>query len=272
MAVVPARVYKPKDKSLVEGAVKIAYRRIYAKLKQSQYTSLESLNKEIQENQELHNNMAFQGRSYSRRQQFEEMEKGSLQALPQLRFEFFKIAFVTVMKNSHVHLGCDKHYYSVPHAQIGKKVKLFYSRSRVQIFYRYDLIAEHERIRSPHNYTTVASHLPEGHRHQMEWNPEKFLSQAHTIHADVELYIREVLARKPHPEQAYRACQGILSFAKRVGHQRLIGACRRAHEAGWYNYKTIESILQKGLDKELSEDQNAPMPVHENIRGNNYYQ
>jgi transposase len=272
MAAVPARAYKPKDKALVEGAVKIAYRRIYAKLKEEHYVGLEALNKAIRENQELHNNTAFQGRTYSRRQQFEEMEKMSLQPLPRLRFELFKITHVTVMKNSHVHLSPDKHYYSVPHSHIGKKVKLFYSRSLVQVYYRYELIAQHERIKSPHNYTTISQHMPESHRHQMEWNPEKFLSQARAIHADVELYINMVLEKKPHPEQAYKACQGILSFAKRVGPNRLVKACQRAHEVGWYNYKTIESILQKGLDRELSENEVVTMPAHTNIRGKQYYQ
>ena len=272
MTVIPARAYKPKDKALVEGAVKIAYRRIYAKLKEEHYVGLEALNTAIQENQELHNNTAFQGRTYSRRQQFEEMEKASLQALPALRFELFKITYVTVMRNSHVHLSPDKHYYSVPHSHIGKKVKLFYSRSLVQVFYRYELLAQHDRIKSPHNYTTLVQHMPESHRAQMEWNPEKFLSQARTIHPDVELYIKQVLDKKAHPEQAYKACQGILSFAKRVGSGRLIKACQRAHEVGWYNYKTIESILQKGLDRELSENEAASMPSHTNIRGKQYYQ
>lgn len=272
MAVIPARAYKPKDKSLVEGAVKIAYRRIYAKLKDQHYVGLEALNKAMWENQEIHNNTAFQGRTYSRRQQFEEMEKTSLQPLPAMRFEMFKITYVTVMKNSHVHLSTDKHYYSVPHAYIGKKIKLFYSRSLVQIYYKYELLAQHQRIKSPHNYTTVAEHMPESHRHQMEWNPEKFLSQARAIHGDVEIYIKNILDKKPHPEQAYKSCQGILSFAKRVGSERLIKACQRAHEVGWYNYKTIESILQKGLDKELTEEASVSMPAHSNIRGKNYYQ
>jgi transposase len=272
MAVNPARAYKPKDKALVEGAVKISYRRIYALLGEELPTSLEQLNQKMKEHLETHNNKLFQGRTYSRRQQFEEMEKANLQPLTERRFEMFSSAHVTVMKNSHVSLTRDKHYYSVPHAYIGKKVKLLYSKSIIQIYYKYEIIAEHQRIKSPHNYTTVAQHMPQAYQNQMDWNPEKFLGQAREIHPDVEDYIQQVLLKKPHPEQAYKSCQGILSFAKRVGNQRLIKACQRAREVGWYNYKTIENILQKGLDRQSHEDSAIEMPKHENIRGKDYYQ
>jgi len=81
-----------------------------------------------------------------------------------------------------------------------------------------------------------------------------------------------VLAKKAHPEQAYKACQGILSFASRVGKERLIRACRRAHEIGYYNYPIIDDILKKNLDAIEEEPLPEKMPVHENIRGGNYYQ
>lgn len=89
---------------------------------------------------------------------------------------------------------------------------------------------------------------------------------------EVENFIREVLARKTHPEQAYKSCMGILSFAKRVGHLRLINACRRAHQIGYYNYRTIEEILKKHLDKYEEDPVPVTMPVHDNIRGGTYYQ
>jgi transposase len=271
MAVIPARAYKPKDKALVEGAVKIAYRRIYALLGEGLHTGIDQLNAAMKEHLETHNNKMFQGRNYSRRQQFDELEKTNLQPLTERRFEMFSSTNVTAMKNSHVCLTSDKHYYSVPHSFIGKKVKLLYSRSIIQVFCKYELIAEHKRIKSPHNYTTLTEHMPPAYQNQMEWNPDKFLNQAREIHPDVELYIQQVLLKKPHPEQAYKSCQGILSFAKRVGIERLAKACQRAHEVGWYNYKTIETILQKGLDSQSVDEKPLSMPKHENIRGKDYY-
>ena len=133
-------------------------------------------------------------------------------------------------------------------------------------------MATHKRIRSPHNYTTDPSHLSAQHRYVTEWSPAFFMEKAKVIDPVVEYYISQVLAKKQHPEQAYKSCMGILSFAKRVGNVRLINACKRAHEIGYYNYKMIEDILKKNLDKYDEEPEPAPMPAHNNIRGSNYYQ
>ena len=273
MTVLPARAYKPKDKALVEGAVKIAYIRIFASLPQKLPTSLIELNERIHALLETHNRMSFKGRNYSRQEQFDELEKITLQPLPEKRFELRSSSVATVMKNGHVCLSADKHYYSVPYGYISKKVRVLYSKSIVEFFYKYERIASHGRIRSAHNYTTDPLHMATQHQVLAEWNPDYFLAQARSISKEVEFYIAQVLHKKPHPEQAYKSCQGILSFAKRVGHERLIKACQRAHAYGLYHFRAIDDILQRRLDLfDLEEDRQLPMPDHENIRGKNYYQ
>ena len=112
------------------------------------------------------------------------------------------------------------------------------------------------------------------HQFVSDWTPERFLNWASGIHEDVHLYILKILDRKQHPEQAYKSCVGILSFAKKVGNDRLIKACQRALGYGIYNYKTIQTILEKGMDNydEAEENKQLEMPLHENIRGEEYYQ
>ena len=273
MAVVPARAYKPKDKALVEGAVKIIYNRIYTNLHEQIFTLLPQLNEAICLHLQNHNQINFQGRKYSRQQQFDEMEKQALHPLPAMRFEMRKQVMVTVMVNGHVSLHCDKHYYSVPYGFIGKKVKVFYSKSKIEIFHKYKLIASHARIKSPHTYTTDRAHMASQHQYMTERNPAWYIEEGRKIHSDVALYIEQVLLHKAYPEQGYRSCQGILGFAKRqsIGPERLTRACRRAHEVGYYNFKIIESILQKNLDQYEVEEQPSQMPLHDNIRGKEYY-
>jgi transposase len=273
-AILPARSYRPRDKALVENAVKLVYTRIYAKISATTYHTLPALNIAIGTALEEHNNALLKGRNYSRRGQFEEVERAVLMPLPPLRYELKKSLYATVAKNGHVALSEDKHYYSVPYRFIGKKVKLLYSRHSVEIYYNYQRIALHERLKVPYHYTTDKEHLASTHRFVAEWTPEKFLSWAEKIHPDVKLYITEVLQLKQHPEQAYKSCVGILSFAKKVGTERLSKACRRALEYGAYNYKTIQAILEKELDKKeaLGETDQLQMPLHDNIRGENYYQ
>jgi len=273
-AVLPARVYRPRDKSLVEGMVKIVYNRIYTQLSSHTYFTLESLNAAIREALEQLNNAPFKGRNYSRRQQFNEVEKETLQPLPVYRYEFKLQHIVTVMKNGHVCLAADKHYYSVPYRFIGKKVKLQYTAAAVEIYYKYEQIASHQRQYRKYHYTTTDEHLASAHRYLSEWTPEKFIEQAKAIDEEVAEYILHVIENKPHPEQAYKSCTGILSLARKVGNTRLTMACRRANNYGVYNYPIIVQILEKKLDALTEEEQQdaQAMPQHQNIRGSDYYQ
>src|SRR5208282_4169593 len=149
---------------------------------------------------------------------------------------------VQVLKNSHVHVHKDKHYYSVPYRYIGEKVKIICTGSTVNIYYKTERIAVHSRDFRPYKYTTTKEHLPSTHQFVADWNPTKFIKWAASIHADVEQYIKKVLDSNAYPEQTYRSCVGILSMEKKVGTERLIAACRRADYFNAYNYKVIFNI------------------------------
>ena len=130
--------------------------------------------------------------------------------------------YVTVMKNSHIHLSDDKHYYSIPYRFIGKKVKMVYSTSQVSVYYNKERIAFHKRDVRQFVYTTIKEHLPSAHQFVSDWNPDKFLSWAARIDPKVKQYITRILESKTYPEQAYRSCVGILSQEKKVWKQRLV--------------------------------------------------
>jgi transposase len=271
--ILPARVYKPRDKSLVEGAVKILYTRIYSQLHNQDFFDLDSLNKAILSLLEKHNLSNLTGKSYSRKQLFDELEADELALLPQQRYEIRKQAIVTVMNNGHVLLGEDKHYYSVPYIHIRKKVKILYTEKSVEIFLGYNRIAVHPRIKSPFNYSTITGHLASTHQFITEWTPPRFIEWAASIDKDVELLIINILNKKQHPEQAYKSCMGVLSLPKKYGKERLIKACSKALEYGIYNYKIVQTILEKGLDQTPDDESNKnELPNHENIRGSEYYQ
>lgn len=271
MSVLPARAYKPKDKALVEGAVKLAYRKIYAALPTTIPVGLDALNAELRHLLENYNRHAFSGRDYSRRDQFLEIESETLQALPSDRFELRRSLQASVLKNGHINLAPDKHYYSVPYAYIGRKVRVFYNNNRVEIFYRHQQIAEHQRVRTAYQYTSAPDHLASHHRVISEWSPQYFLEKGRSISPIVEAYIQKVLDRRKYPEQAFKSCRGILSFARRLGEKRLIAACKRADAFGMYTYRGIEDILNKGFDQQDSDDQQNTMPKHKNVRGKDYF-
>jgi transposase len=273
--ILPARAYKPKDKALVESAIRIIYTRVYAVLRDEKFYCIDDLNKAIGIAVEEHNNQILTGKDYSRRQQFENVEKQALLPLPLLRYELKKQVITTVGKHGHVCLSQDKHYYSVPYRLIGKRVKVMYTRYNVEIFYEYERIALHLRLRqNPYEYTTDKEHLHPNHQFIIETGPERFLSQAEGIHKDVKRYILKIIETNTrHQEHTNRICLGVLSFAKKVGNERLTKACQCALGFGIYNYRIIKKILREELDKGEVEKNDAyiNMPQHDNIRGNEYY-
>ena len=272
MYVYPARSRAPQDKALVEKAVSIVYNRIYAPIRNRTFFSIDELNETIWYLLDPLNEINFQGKPYNRNDLFEKEEKHLLSPLPHNSFEIHDSVRVTVMKNSHVLLGKDKHYYSVPFRHIGKRVKLVYGNRTVSIYSEGERIAFHKRDPFPYKYTTNPDHLPSTHRFVADWSPEKFLSWAASIDKDVEVYIQGIFDRNPYPEIAYRSCSGILSLARKKGKDRLINACRRGLDYQSFGYRIILNILQKELDKEPYEEVTQQiLPLHENIRGADYY-
>lgn len=271
----PTRSYKPRDKAWVENVIRTIYTRVYAPLRNREFHSLLELNHAIKEQLKKHNNQPFQKQDVSRRERFEKQEQEHLSPLPQSRYEHKQFRWQTAMKNSHVHLKEDKHYYSIPFRYIGRKVKVVFTQSYVAVYHSHQRIAFHKRDFRAFRYSTRKEHLPSHHRFVLDWCPEKFLGWAAGISPEVKAYIQVILDSTAYPEQAYKSCVGILGLAKKVGSQRLAEACKRAAFFQAYSYKTIKGILNSGLEKQqpkTPEQIQLQLPEHENIRGAECYQ
>jgi transposase len=271
----PTRTYKPKDKALVESAVKISYTTIFSKIDCKVYHDLAAVNNDILTHLAVHNNAKLTGENYSRMEQFIEFEKQILQPLNPYLFEPMTTQLSTVNKYGHVLLSIDKRYYSVPYKLIGKRLKIKYTKAKLVVYDNNEIVANHDRyIGKGLKYITTQDHLATQHKYAADWNPQKFMATASAISAIVAQYIAKILAREVYPEQSYKSCSGVLSFAKRVGHNRLTNACKRADSYGIYNYGIIDQILRSKADEILMEDEisDTDMPLHENVRGAEYYE
>ena len=270
MAVIPTRVAKPKDKPLVEGLVRILYSRIYAPLRNQTFYSLNEINLAVAQLLEKHNNAMFSHRNESRREVFESSEKQHLRPLPVNAFEMKFYRTATVQKNSHVLLGQDKHYYSVPMRYIGKQVSVIYTANEVNIYFEGQRIAYHKRNRQMHKYTTIADHLPSTHRYMLGLSPEGFIQWGHSIAEEVAEFMEKLIQSKNHPEQAYKSCQGLQSLARKLGKEKLLIACRTGLELKVYNYMFIKNTMENRQENCLTPI--PTLPFHENIRGPQAYQ
>jgi transposase len=271
VAVVPARARKPKDKSQVENAVKLTYKDIFTRIDSLHCPDLKSLNAAIRSALEVHNNGSFTGRNYSRRSYFEDAEKEVLSPLNPIRYQIKKHQMATVGKDGYIRLGEDVHFYSVPSIYIGKKLKISYTASDVEIFEGYNRVANHTRNRTPYRHTTEPEHLSPKHKAVLDWSPENFLKEASEIHEDVEHYIRKVLEINHYIDKSNKICSGILALARKVNTSRLAAACRLAAGYGRYSFLEIQDILKTKSELIELPEETADIPEHENIRGKEYY-
>jgi transposase len=85
--------------------------------------------------------------------------------------------------------------------------------------------------------------------------------------------VTHILESRPHPEQGYRACLGILRQSKPYGSERLEAACAKALAVGATSYRSVVSILKAGLDRQpLAPPERDEVSLdHPNIRGPGYY-
>ena len=272
-SIMPARALKPKDKSLVEGAVNITYTRIHAVLRDKEFYCITELNLAIKELLLIYNQTPFQKKQHSRTSLFLEIEKEALKPLPLEKYELRDYKMATVQKNCHVFYSVDKNYYSVPNAYIGKKVKMILTQSVVEIYHNQARIALHPRSRKGYHYVTLKEHMPVNHTYNADWSSEYFITWAQKIGTSTKECIEKTLDKKQYPEQNYKSCMGILSMAAKIGKERLNNACKRALSYDAVSYNSIKNILERGLDKE--EEQldlfNVSISNHDNIRGSKYY-
>lgn len=113
---------------------------------------------------------------------------------------------------------------------------------------------------------------PEAHKKYYEWTPSRIITWAAQTGPETASLIENILSSRPHPEQAYRSCLGVISLGKKFTPERLEAACRRAVHIKAYSYKSVKSILKTGLDKHPITKQKEVTPIeHENIRGDSYY-
>jgi transposase len=147
----------------------------------------------------------------------------------------------------------------------------------VEIFHQGDRIAIHLRGSGDGKHTTAQDHMPSSHRRYADWTLEKILREARGVGASTEMFCQLVLDKKPHPEQGFRTCMGVVRLSKMVGVQRLEAACLRALQVGALNYGSVKSILDNRLEghpapRRRSEGESVQSAVpHANIRGSSYY-
>jgi transposase len=272
ITVLPARVAKPKDKALVENQVKVIYTRVFARLRKQQFFDLISLNEAVLEKGRRHNQTRMQKKPYCREERFLSVEKKQLGPLPTEGYELKYYRELKVAMNNHIYLTIDKHYYSVPFRWTGERVKVIYTRSMVRIYIRGEMIAIHPRDYTPGGYSTIIEHLCSHHQHYLQRSPAYYMQRAEKISGPLLQLIQYLFDGGRPPEQNYRTCDGLLSIYRKTTPEIFNHACQMAIDYKCYSYKYILKMVEKIQKHGLQEiEKSVPLPIHENIRGRDYY-
>lgn len=264
VAILPARVRKPRDKAKVETAVQIVERALMPALLAQTFFSLADLNAEIRTRVAALNAKPFQKLPGSRDLAFAE-ERAHLRALPPRPYEYAAWSRHTVTPDYHVEV--QKHRYSVPHAHIGAVVQVRISTRMIEIFREGRAIACHPRSGVVGGISTLAAHRPPAHRAVLDEDLERLLRQAEAVGPQTARVIREQGRHKKHPAEALRSAKGILRLARDYSPAALEAASLRAYELGTWSYRALRGLI---------EHPEVPVPkvmpvAHENVRGPGYY-
>jgi transposase len=269
--VLPTRPHAPRDKAKAEAAVQAAERWVMAPLRDHTFFSLSEARQAYRPLLEALNRRPFQKMEGSRRSLFEELDRPALGPLPPIRYEFAEWRKVRV--NIDYHVQVHLHFYSVPHTLRRKELDVRVTATTVEIFQRGRRVAAHPRSPRRGGYTTNPDHMPARHRAHLEWTPSRLIAWGRTIGPETGAFVQKLLESRPHPEQGYRSCLGLMKLARTHPAERVEAACRRALAIRTLSYRSVKSILATGLDRTSPQIEiSLRLPRdHQHLRGADYY-
>lgn len=175
---------------------------------------------------------------------FNEEERGALLPLPPRRWDPVIWKPVTVHRDSHVQV--DGAFYSAPWRLMGEKVWARCTRTNVAIWSMDEHVWTHARTaRGKHQ--TVEGHLPEGRRELRHRSRGYWEQRAAGIGDQVAFLAKKVFDSDDVLLQLRRV-QAIVTYLEGFPVSRAQNAARRALHFDIFEYRTIKSILAKGLD------------------------
>src|SRR3984893_2865072 len=269
VGILPARPYRPRDKAKVEAGVKFAQTYILGRLRHQTFFSLADAKRAIALVLERMNGNVMRRLGLSRSDLFASVERSVLRALPATDYEFAEWRLARVGLDYHVEV--EGFYYSVPHALIRAQVDLRITSRIIEVFHRAKRVAAHQRRYGGRRHGTDPDHMPSAHRRYAAWSPARFQRWAHSIGPNTETLVIAVLANRPHPEQGFRTCLGVLRLFRGIDPARAEAVAARALAIGALTYKSVASILKNNLDRAPPAAESSTVIEHQNLRGPGYF-
>ena len=269
VGIMPARPYRPRDKAKVEAGVRFAQTYILGRLRHHTFFSIAEANRAIVLVLERMNAYVMRRLGLSRNELFASVERPALRALPASDYAFAEWRLARVGLDYHVEI--EGFYYAVPHALIRAQVDVRITSRTIEVFHHAKRIAAHQRRYGGPRHGTDPDHMPSAHRRYAAWSPERFQRWARSIGPNTEGLVIAVLANRPHPEQGFRTCLGVLRLFRGLDPTRAEAVAARALAIGALTYKSVASILKNNLDRAPQAAESSTVIEHQNLRGPRYF-
>ena len=266
--VVPARPAHPKDKSSVEGSVRLVYMRVFAELRGETFHSIDELNRAAALKMKTHNQKRMQKHPYTREERFLAVDKPNLKPLPERDFEIISYTDLKVSSNCCVYLGRDQHYYTVPYRHISKTAHVAYTRTLVKIYVDGELAATHLRDYGKGKYTIVEEHLASKSREYRGLSARTYIERAERAAGILGDVVRHIFYTSTMPpETHYRTCDGLINLQRSSDPAIFRTACETALRLDRCNYRFIRSLVESKCAGVVQTSRLLAPPEHDNIRG-----
>jgi transposase len=273
--IVPARVRHPKDKSLVEGAVKLLMRYFRFVYRRRTFTSILEINRALTSAGEKINSRAHTRFKISRLARFEELEKKILISLPLEPYEQADWRTATLHPDCTV-AAPDKNFYSAPHIYRGKELRVKMTPNHVEVFIDLERIALHPRAKGKIGERVIENtHLTENSRAYRETTPQLLLSQARFIHIDLHGLIDEMF--KADTLGNLRRAQGFIRKAhvtvqahgKTTADPWITRAIESMRRFGRIRVRTFEEFIKSEMKKCIPQEDRTitRLPGNPMVRG-----
>lgn len=266
----PARVRKPKDKSLAELGVLFVTRWITVPLNRQKFFSVDEINAAIPELLEHLNTRKFRRLPGNRKQRFLEMDEPVLRRLPNKPFR--RLRFVSAQKPDWSgHIFIDNHAYSVPYDKVNERVTAWVGARTVELMQDGLRIAVHRRSKVQGGVTTNPKHIPPNKKVYNNVSRRHYLEWAQKVGEYAVKTFENQFESKPN-NAALLACEKLKKLARSFGQERFESACLYAFNNTELTVKSIGSILRHNLDSHrLDEFSPNFIAQHDNVRGSDYF-
>lgn len=245
MAVLPAVIYSPKHKAIVERSIQIFQRWFYWRVRKITFTSLVELNKALKEHLELFNRRIHRIFNKTRHEMYLE-ERSTLKPLPVNPYE------VSIHQQATLHTDChlqfDKNYYSAPWELRGKALDVWATDRALEIYFNGKRVALHCRVAGGQgHFVTDQNHYPPQYKAYLEVTPTSLRKRAEGLGPNV-LKVMETLMGGQYPLLYLRRCQGIVGLSKKYSAEKLDQACAQALVFDRCSARFIENLIKNQVD------------------------